>query len=420
MVIGLFLPVILFANSTVIDQFEIIGNTKTHPSTILQELTFSEGDEVTPEDIEASTQSIKDLGLFQAVEINTNTLDDGSVVAEITVKEKRYNFILPKLNRNGDGDITTGIVWRADNLFGRNQRSKFTVAYQKFDGADEEDETQVAWDYSYPRITNTPYSLAFRVSHEDTTLEETLNAKTGKYERTRDQFRLLVGRWIQRQGPSQGLVISAGPVYEKYDHTFLSGTSGLLPDLTVLAAQFEINGYYVHDHLLSRSGHHFGYELTYSDPEHTGSDIDFTKHFLFYRKYIPLPYDDHSNLNIQFRLGYISRSILGPPEFKIGGSSNLRGYDRDTVEGNSFFIFNAEWLHPVLNRETLRSAVIFDAGNAWENSSDAQLSDLKYGVGFGLRWKIKRFVRTDVRLDIARGLSDGGETKAYLSTRSTF
>jgi hemolysin activation/secretion protein len=135
---------------------------------------------------------------------------------------------------------------------------------------------------------------------------------------------------------------------------------------------------------------------------------------------MPVGSIEHQNLNLQFRVGYINEPILGPPQFKVGGSRAIRGYDRDAIEGNLFAILNIEYLRPIFNRETLRGAVFFDIGDAWEEPGDATFSDLNYGVGFGLRWKLKRFVRTDVRLDIAEGLTNDGETKAYLSTRATF
>jgi outer membrane protein assembly factor BamA len=310
-------------------------------------------------------------------------------------------------------------VWRSDNLFGRNQQSKLTVAYKSFQDADEDDETQIRWNYFYPRIINTPYSLSVTIAQNDTNLDETIDGETGRYERQRRFFRVQGGMWLNREGPSQGLTIRTGPVIDDYEHTFVSGTDGLLPDVTVMGITVGLNGYYVDDLLLSRSGHHYGVETTLAD-DVFGSEINFIQHFVFYRKYIPLEMAENANLNYQLRAGYISQSILGPPQFEIGGSSSLRGYDRETVEGNSFMILNVEWLYPVFNRETLRSAVIFDMGNAWTRDSEINPFDLKYSLGVGLRWKLQRFVRTDIRIDIAHGLSDDGETKAYLGTRLTF
>jgi outer membrane protein assembly factor BamA len=413
------LTVTAYADSMLVDRIEITGNDKTLPTTILQELFFSVGDMVTDETLEESEQAVQDLGLFQKVTIEKTVNPDGSIVANVDVVEKRYTFILPKLDRNGEGDITTGIVWRSDNLFGRNQVSKFTLAYRTYNDTDENDETSIRWDYFYPRIRSSPYSLTINLAEEDTNLDETLGFSKGTYDRDRQFARFLVGRWLNSQGPSRGLRAGIGPSWEKYSHEFISGAEGLLPNLTIQALVAELDGYYVRDHLLSRSGHHYRYELAWSN-ESTGSDIDFVEHRMFFRKYHRLAAVAHSNLNFQFSLSTTNQSRLGPPEYKIGGSRLLRGYDRDEVEGNSFLILNTEWLRPVFDRESLRSAVFADVGNAWDSLSDASFSDLKYSTGLGLRWKLKRFVKTDVRLDIAYGLSDGGTTKAYLGTRSTF
>ena len=403
----------------VLERIDITGNNKTRAVIILQELPFKAGDRVTDEMIEQAAQPVKDLGLFESVEIKSATSPDGGLIVDIVVKEKRFTFILPKLNRNGDGDITTGLVWRSDNLFGLNQRSKFTVAYRKFDDSDEDEETQIKWEYTYPRIPNTPYSLGVVAVDEDTRLEEFVDDKSGEYDRGRTLLRLLVGRWLNQTGPSQGLNLKLGPQFEQYDHEHISGDEGLLPDVTIYAIAARLDGYYVHDKLLSRTGRHYGYQLTFSD-QVLGSDLDFNRHHFFYRKYMPVGSIEHQNLNLQFRVGYINEPILGPPQFKVGGSGRIRGYARDAIEGNLFTILNIEYLRPIFNRETLRGVVFFDMGDAWEEPEDATFSDLNYGVGLGLRWKLKRFVRTDVRLDIAQGLTNEGETKAYLSTRATF
>ena len=48
------------------------------------------------------------------------------------------------------------------------------------------------------------------------------------------------------------------------------------------------------------------------------------------------------------------------------------------------------------------------------------LDEPKFAVGVGLRWKIRLFVRTDLRLDFAQGLGSDGETRIYAGTNSTF
>jgi len=50
---------------------------------------------------------------------------------------------LPKLNRNGNGDTTVGMVWYSYNLLGLNQRTKLTLAYKNFEDTDEKNETGI-------------------------------------------------------------------------------------------------------------------------------------------------------------------------------------------------------------------------------------------------------------------------------------
>jgi outer membrane protein assembly factor BamA len=272
-----------FATANTVSRIDIEGNKKTLATTILQELPYSVGDSIDQATFDRTAQAVKDLGLFETVDVTSAVQPDGTIVTLITVKEKRFNFILPKLNRNGDGDITTGIVWRSDNLFGRNQASKLTYSYRTFADADEENATQIKWDFSYPRIHNTPYSLAFTTALEETLLEETVGGETGEtgeYERTRTFAKLLVGRWFNKEGPTQGLNIRAGPLYEEYEHLYISGAPGLLPDLTIQGLSVRMDQLSTHDNLLSRSGHHYGYEFLISD-DAIGSDKNFLKHFLF-------------------------------------------------------------------------------------------------------------------------------------------
>jgi len=74
---------------------------------------------------------------------------------------------------------------------------------------------------------------------------------------------------------------------------------------------------------------------------------------VFFRNYIPISNKNHANINLQLRLEYITRSLLGQPEFNIAGSRLLRGYKRGEIEGNGFALLNIEWLEPILGRDTL-------------------------------------------------------------------
>lgn len=400
-----------------VEQIEFIGNEKTQNETLLQELTFGIGDEITHHDLAQSTQAILNLSLFSNAAIEFKSAFDNTVL--VTVKEKRYNFILPRLSRNGDGDITLGATWRSDNLNGLNQSSKLTAAYKEYQSTEEDNAVYAQWEFDYPRIINTRYSFNSDIAYEYTSLEETLNGETGTYNRKRGAVRFEIGEWAFKQGPSRGLRLSGGWLWEDYQHDYVSGATNLLPDRRINALILGAQGFFTKDLILSRSGMDYGLKMTLGDKA-IGSQVDFTLTEGYYRRYHPVSKTPHTNINYQISFAHINRSLLGTPQFEASGSSRLRGYDRDDLEGNSYLVLNVEYLRPINEKKTVKAVALFDAGNAWMRDRNIDLFDLRYSAGFGLRWKITKFVKTDLRIDIAHGLSEDGTTRLYASTSSTF
>ena len=106
-----------------VDRIVVEGNLKTRDEIILQEMYIKPGDQLSDEKIKRSQQAIMDLGLFRKVNIEVEG-EDNKHQLNVIVKEKKHDwYILPRLDRNGDGDITLGINWRENNLFGLNQSS---------------------------------------------------------------------------------------------------------------------------------------------------------------------------------------------------------------------------------------------------------------------------------------------------------
>jgi outer membrane protein insertion porin family len=49
-------------------------------------------------------------------------------------------------------------------------------------------------------------------------------------------------------------------------------------------------------------------------------------------------------------------------------------------------LFNAEFLLPLVEQQGIRGVLFFDAGNAYDDGDNIELNDLKYAVGYGIRW----------------------------------
>lgn len=114
---------------------------------------------------------------------------------------------------------------------------------------------------------------------------------------------------------------------------------------------------------------------------------------------IPLKYD--SVLEFRLRTGVMNDygdSDYVPifERFFAGGSRTIRGYDErgvgpldpgtnDPVGGESMVVGNVELTIPLL--EFMKLAAFYDTGNVWKDMEDFGTTNLKSGVGLGLRFK---------------------------------
>lgn len=400
-----------------IDRIQFAGNERTEPSTLLQELEFANGDSVDEEQIETGRQSIMDLGLFKSVDTEISGDGDGRVLT-YTVSEKHYWFVLPRLSRSGDGDVSYGANIRLHNLSGRNQTLIVGAKQTNLNDSDLDTEEQFRVRFRNPRLFGSRFEMHSDFRFEQGELEEDRGELSGRYGRDLVSLRFGVSRWLSSGRASRGWRLGTDLLLRDFDHEFTGGDPGLYFDATLLSLVSQLEFIDVRDRLFSRQGTHFGYQLHTASKE-VGSDASFTRNLLFYRKFIPLGQNSHRNLNFQLRFGYANRTVWGQPAYGLGGADTLRGYERSSLEGNSFLLANIELLTPIFGRDSLRGVLFTDIGNAFEDVHSIELNDLKTSVGLGIRWRIKSLVDTEIRIDYGRGLNDG-ISKVYASTKATF
>ncbi len=399
--------------------FEVTGNTKTDPRVIAQELVQANNGTFTQADAEASEKAIMALGLFESVEINIDESESPPKL-KVEVKEKKHDwYVLPRLNRNGDGDISVGIDWRENNLNGLNQRLKLSLAQKKFDNASKDKESWFNVGFLYPRIVGTDFSASFDTTLLNVGIDETRDGIRGTYERNQFSLGAGIGRWFGKSKASQGLLLYLGGRYTKYEHELETGSPGLFFDADVVSVEANAVYRHVYDNLFSREGHEYGIRFDKASAGF-GSDVDYLHQTAFYRRYQPVGSVPHTNLNFQVQLGTGNRSVFGDPIYDLSGDLSLRGFARETLEGNAFLVVNTEYLRPLFGRSNVRGALLLDFGNAYSSLSDIGDLDLEVGAGVGIRWKFKSWVNTELRIDAAYGFGDLGGTRVYVSTDATF
>ena len=376
------------------------------------------GEDFDVQKLERSRQNVMDLGLFKTVGAKADRSSEG-VDVTFTVVEKKYWYLIPVVSHGSDGDVTLGMRLQIDNLLGRNKALTIRAKKKKFQDTDIQTEETLEVEYHYPRIFNSSFDLGFRIDIDEAEIEERRGRFAGDYFREKMTWEATISKWLNTEGPSKGIRINLGFRNDQFDHEFLRGDAELFTDLTVNTLVGGVEFLDVVDHGTHRSGVNYGFSLE-SAGSTIGSESSHTLQEVFYRKYIPLKTKSLSNLNIQGRFGNISSSVFGDATFKITNGKGVRGFERDSVEGDAFYIANIEYLRALSGKENLRGIAFVDIGDAFNEFEDISLSDPNIGVGVGLRWKIRSFVRTDLRFDLAHGLGDNGDTRIYAGTRATF
>jgi len=390
-------------SAPIIGSIRYEGNDVSQPDMLNREIFIAEGDAFDETLVEKSRQAIMNLELYKSVSYRLEpvapavSIDKAQAVDVIfSLSEKYYVLLIPRARIN-DEDKKVGLQLLWNNVWGMNHEME--LLYESRGSELGVEQKRQLLRYDYPNVNNSPYSLYFElvdINDVDTTEIEALDRQ--------DQiFRLAGSRWLNDQGRNRGWFAGASVFLQHRQNTLLSDQSVDYTDAVVLG--MDIGYADVSQYEYNRGGKAYGYTLDWSH-DSLGSDSQFTKHVFYYRSYYRFDSRPLSNLNVQTRLGHSNNYILGNTAFGLGGSSDLRGYENDRFNGNSMLLTNIEYVFPYESHPLLRYVTFIDLGNTYDELRDIFHRQLHVGAGFGLRWKIKSFVRVDLRVDIGYGFSD--------------
>ncbi len=403
-----------------LNEIRFEGNLVTREQVMRQELLLREGDEVDIEKVEASRQAIMNLGLFKSV---TSRLEgDGNGRNLIFSVEERY-YLLPIPRLDGDqeeGNYSYGIELRHDNVMGLNHRLKLVYLNEQSTDGTTPLKREAEFKYNIPHIIHTPFSLALqakRIEEKIIELDDTLSVTIGSYHQAVNSGGFSVSRRVQPNWINQGWTVGGGLGITEKHYRNQIGSGLLYNDSQAVALNLGLNYNEVSEYPYHRDGTRYGYTLSVAHPE-LGSDYNYTRHWLHYRRYQPLQRLD-ANINSLFRLGLANGQAFNGPSYSIGNSSLLRGYENGYAEGDAMMLLNLEYHHHLSGYRQLRGVVFSDIGNAWKDADDIDLGELLGGVGVGLRWRVQSFVDLTLRIDYARALDYDNNTLT-LTTNASF
>lgn len=399
----------------IIRDIRFMGNEVTQTRTLLQEFAFRPGDVADPQAVEQARQALMDLGLFQKVNVTVIPVA-GGVDIEFRLLEKRYLFLIPRLDHQADGDISYGLELQVDNLWGLNQSAEATLKWEPSPDQEEGKLRSVELEHSYPHIAGTPYGLdtAISLTTHPTTEPETATATEHKAM----FWSALLSRWLAKQA-SHGWRLAGGLVWRSEEKHHNDDPATELRDVSSVGLMIKTDYRKVHDYLYSVAGVAYGYSMEIGAPMFN-NQYDYFRHDFYYRRYIPLGYA-HRTLSLQVRLGLSNGHPYGDPDlnYTLGSATTLRGYIGDTIVGKSYLLLNVEYATPLFQFRQWRGVIFGDLGNAYEKNMYIDPFDLKAAIGVGFRFRPKAFVNVQLRIDSGYAIEDK-TYKTYVGTRATF
>lgn len=381
-----------------------VGNKRTIPRVMLQELQIAVGDTVDAEALIRGQRNVMDLGLFKSVNIEPIDIPGGTRL-QVTVEERYYLLPLPRVDVNSDGDVSWGGQIRWNNVTGRNETIKLKFLVRE--RSDGESEPRWSLRYNYPLVKGSDYGIEWGAAHDRSVFTDT---GVEGLESERLAYDFLVTRSNFYLGPaSKGLKAGIGL---KWEDDTIKGTGapnspGQSTSVLLLATY---NGLSVGLH--SDEGRQATASFEYG-PKGIGSDYHFSLWSFDYSQVHSIGKRANQSLGWRFKIGGYHAGP-GPEfsEFSLGGGSSLRGFSRDQFQGDAFYQLSLEYLRPIFGREDLRFLAIFDIGGAYRDWESAELGDSHSNIGIGIRWRLKSFVETEFDIGVAFPL-ESGDAKVF-------
>ena len=392
-----------------ISRILVSGNEKTQTRFILKWSEIRLGQILTRADIKTARQNILDTSLFKNVDINT--VEDGDQIqVNIDLEEKYYTLLLPRLSRSSNGDIKSGINLNMHNIYGADQSLQMLVEQTDLNDGDNVQRFRVA--YQLPQYSK-PYNYRWQLgeSRKSTFKDDFRNIEYSRYISFSVARDLNTQLFLLPVTFSIELKLEQVSLDQPYPTSFNEIEAGNFNRIGLL---FEYNN--VHQQRFRRFGRYFS--LSYQ--QGLGElESDYISRILEFESKIYHPLNARDNVNGRFFIGVSEDSPFNSPYYDLGGAHNIRGLERDAISGNALVFANFEYIRGYLTYPHFRSSLFFDIGNVYDDGDSIDLEDIYSAVGFGIRWKLSSFIKTDLFVDIAYD-PEGAETRVYGGTSLNF
>ena len=372
-----------------VQRIDIVGNVRTLDKVIRREFRLVEGDAFNTAKLRRSRQKIRNLGLFEKVEVKTEQGDqpDQSVLTVVLAEKSTGELSFGAGISSNDGFLGDVSI-RERNLMGRGQdlRLGLTISARR---------QEIDLSFTEPYFLDRDIAAGFDVfrttadfQDESSFDQRTVGTSLRSNYTIAEDLRHGV-KYTLRQDTISRVDSSASRLIREQAGTFITSSVG-----------HNLN----YDKRDSRLKPTEGYSIKFGqEVAGLGGDVHYLKHTLTSGYYQPLLFDWVGSVNV--RQGHITglgENVRINDRFFLGGSS-LRGFepggvgprDRitdDSLGGNVFYAATGEVTVPLnLTRDfDIDFAVFSDVGtltNVDDAGSEVQdVSDSRASVGVGLAY----------------------------------
>lgn len=364
-----------------IDNFEIVGNSKTKDDVILRELRIRKGERYSQKIIDEIPKRLNRLAFFdpvQAPEFFLNSKNEG--ILRIKVKEKQTNNFdgiigyIPSAGQNRPGYLTGLVNISLRNIFGTGRAA--AINWQQYNRYSQD----LQLKYLEPWIFGYPFNVEGSISQrkQDTSyVQRTLGASV---------------EYLATESISASLSLTAESVIPTENSTSVFTVFHSSSTTTGLNLKIDTRD----DPYAPTEGILFLNTYSYSQKKITGPEkflnpsihksitlqrimLDISAFYqIFNRQVIAMAFHGRELRGSSF----FETSDL----FRLGGANSLRGYREDQFLGNRIFWTNSEY-RVLLTRRTF-GFLFFDTGYFLRNAEpllNVEKSEgFKIGYGIGL------------------------------------
>ncbi|MBN2008640.1 BamA/TamA family outer membrane protein [candidate division KSB1 bacterium] len=361
----------IYIDEGVISEIRVSGNEQTKPYVITREFPLQAGDRFNINKATAGIRNIHSTDLFTNVWFEIENTD--RLIVHIKVIEKAFTVLRLSSRYDLDQKEKGFMEWVDENTLGTGDKLALYGLYGLRHKAAQ-------LKFRSDRIFKTYLTSELTLAHQrDRTYTYHNGNRIGEYRLHRSNFSLAVGQQLQRLGNLS--------VIARLSQANLIGISGIgYPieklELQTLALRSIVDTQDRYPFPTKGKYYHFFYEL--SSATFLNSQVSFFKIYSTLESYVT--FLERNTLHPKFSWGTSDLTTPFSEQFRIGGMNSFYGMYDDELIGRHFLLSSLEYRYffPFRIAVDFFLSLRYDAGAAWINATDFQLTDINQGIGAAL------------------------------------